>query len=517
MSISMRELFSRQGIAGEVISLRHSLANHPEGLKMGLREAHKRLLALADGNGFARGCRRPGSVVITVADQDVGLMLPAWVPIAGTTSVVRDHTTGETRFAADFSGETRTIEGILVKSKITDNDFPFQPWHTYYDWNFYVRADTQYTYLNSPTNIEEDEGLIECEWDTAFLPSWAWPQDGDRIWLVGRWIYDCGHPTVHGHKSEIHPPKAIASFRSEAVQFEGNPGPTRANTTALFIGREGGYWRQPINDQDYAFDLYLPPQPYAEAVPRWTIAPQTGVLPVQPQLTPFPAGAPRALRVVIPLKGVNPHPENYGVIISGGWSDPLGTEATLVKRFRVTIEEILMDANLDPTGADEWYIYVGVNGHWNIWQSLSGASHRLNYSVDLALHPSDQIHITVCGFEADEIHDLIGDTIGLSWAEVCDPGQAVEKAEKIRNGFLRLGTSLDPWILNEAVGSFSQFHPPEGLETVTVASPTNDYRLRYRIEESRAKSLRRFLLLHGFNPANGVRQVGSGSLKSLMA
>jgi hypothetical protein len=484
MSISMRELFSRQGIAGEVISLRHSLANHPEGLKMGLREAHGQLLTPPDGDGFSRGCRRPGSLQIdfVVGTKEVGLMLPAWVPIAGTTSVVRDQTTRETRFLADFAGETRTIEGILVKSKITQEDFPFQPWHTYYDWNFYVRPDTQYTYLNSPTNNDEG-GLNECEWDTAFLPSWAWPQDGDRVWIVGRWIYDCGHPTVLGHKSEIHPPKAIASFRTGAVQFEGNRGPTRATTTALFIGREGGYWRQPINDQDYSFDLYLPPQPYVEAVPRWTIEPQAGVLSVQPQLTPFPASAPRALRVVIPLKGVDPHPENYGVIISGGWSDPRGTEVTAVKRFRVTVEEILMDANLDPHDEDEWYVYVGVNGRWRVWESLSGASHQLDYSVDLDLHASDQIHVTACGFEADEIHDLMGHNTGLSYADVCDPGQAIDNAKKIRSAFLSLGGSLDANIENEAIGIFSQFHPRAALAAVTVASPKNDYRLRYSIAE----------------------------------
>ena len=270
-------------------------------------------------------------------------MLPEWVPVA-----VGPRSDQFRKLHADFAGETRTLEGILAQEQDHPYGFPVPALAYLLRLEFLCRFDTQYTYLNSQANIEDHGGELECEWDTAFLPSWAWPQDGDRVWIVGRWIYDCGHPTVHGHKSEIHPPKAVASFRTEAVQFEGNPGPTRATTTALFIGREGGYWRQPINDQDYAFDLYLPPQPYAEAVPRWTIEPQTGALPVQPQLTPFPANAPRALRVVIPLKGVEPHPENYGVIISGGWSDPRGTEAAAVKRFRVTVEEIFMDANLDP-------------------------------------------------------------------------------------------------------------------------------------------------------------------------
>lgn len=153
MSISMRDLFSRQGIAGEVISLRHSLVNHPEGLKMSLREAHRRLLTPADGDGFSRGCRRPESVKIglsipvvdfTLFEQGIGGVLPSWVPIAGTTHIFREPTTGETGFRADFAGETRTLEGILVRSKIAANDFPFKPWHTYYDWNFDVRVDTQY-------------------------------------------------------------------------------------------------------------------------------------------------------------------------------------------------------------------------------------------------------------------------------------------------------------------------------------------------------------------------------------
>ena len=87
MSISMRDLFSRQGIAGEVISLRHSLANHPEGLQMSLREAHRRLLTHAehaDRDGFSRGCRRPGTVTIHYGfgEKDVAPVLPAWVPVS---------------------------------------------------------------------------------------------------------------------------------------------------------------------------------------------------------------------------------------------------------------------------------------------------------------------------------------------------------------------------------------------------------------------------------------------------
>jgi hypothetical protein len=493
MSISIKDLFSRQNMAGTIISLRNSLANHPKEFRTSLREAHKRLLEPADGDGFSRGCRPSASVKISfgVGDMEMGETLPQWAPVAGNTAFVRDHRTGETKvgFREDFAGETRTVQGVLAQSRITSEDFPFKPWHTYYDWNFYVRFDKQYKYLSSPAN---HDGEIECEWDTAFLPSWAWPQDGDRVWIVGRWIYDCGHPKDNLHKTEIHPPKALASFRSQATDFAGNPGPTRANHAILYIARDGGYWRQPINDQDYTFDLYLPPKPYAEAAPRFKIVPQTGSLPVQPQITPFPAHEPRAFRVVIPLRGVEPHPENYGAIISAGWSDPQGTETAAVKLFRITVEEILMDANLDPDpfDKDEWYVYIGVNGRWRVWKGLSGESKRLNHSVVLPLHPSDRIHITACGFEADEINGLMGRETGSTWADVSDPSQSRKNAEKIRDGFLSLGKSLAGtgkfWessnINNEAIGTFSHFHPPEALDLVTVPSPEGKYRLRYKVE-----------------------------------
>ncbi len=208
MTVSIKDLFSRQDFAlsagqryGEFISVRNSLENHFQGLAIGLREAYRRFLTPADGNGCARGCHSEqcGDETQTIAG-DLAHAVPSWVS-------VHDH-------------ETRTIEGILTISKVTHTDFPLKPWHTYYDWNFLIRVDRQYTYLHSVSNIEdygvelngEKIGIIECEWDTAFLPRWVWPQDGDRIWMVGRWIYDCGHPTSYGYKTEIHPPKGCGFF-----------------------------------------------------------------------------------------------------------------------------------------------------------------------------------------------------------------------------------------------------------------------------------------------------------------
>lgn len=59
--------------------------------------------------------------------------------------------------------------------------------------------------------------------------------------------------------------------------------------------------------------------------------------------------------------------------IAGGWSDPRGTESAQIRRFRVAVEEILMDADLDPPlHPERWHVYVGVNGRWKVFNGLIG-------------------------------------------------------------------------------------------------------------------------------------------------
>jgi hypothetical protein len=506
MTISMRELFSRQGIPDEVISLRHSLEKHPFDLSIGLREIHRRLLQPVDGDGFRRAgrrvppCRKEDSVRITLSflpfvsfddiTKNVGHALPSWIPVSGRTTLV-NRGTDEVRLVPDHASETRTVEGILTVSKISGEDFPFRPWHMYYDWNFIIDVDPQYTHLLSQAIIDEPHpnwrgGNLECEWDTAFLPPFAWPQAGDRVWIVGRWIYDCGH--LHGdtgkHRTEIHPPKAVASFRSEAVTLPGNNGPTQANNAVLYIGRKGGYWDQPINDQDYAFDLYLPPKPHPNAIPKFTVERKTGRLPVQPQLTPFPADNPRAFRVVIPLKGVEPHPDEYGAIISAGWSDPAGTEVRKIRHVRVSLERITFHSSF----SNRKDIYFGVNGRWTIMNLDNFVpSVESDFSVELFLHSDDEIHVTACGFTINHIHRLMGRQTGTSWAEVSDRRHGKAVGEKIKDGFLSLGLDdLAAGIENdpfERRDLFSKRHSSDSQEKLTEEPASGLYELQYRIDQ----------------------------------
>jgi hypothetical protein len=175
---------------------------------------------------------------------------------------------------------------------------------------------------------------MEIEWDSASLmgekegfqriwgavPEFAWPAVGDRAWVAGRWIFDCGHPGDFAFSkgnvkwaSEIHPPRALVAFRLNHPALDSFPvprvsapnfpypqswlpvtgepvpgaaGPTNVAVTEadiLVSGNGGaasdictivsapcsGYGGHtgpiiPVNDQNYVFDIYPPGTNYSK-------------------------------------------------------------------------------------------------------------------------------------------------------------------------------------------------------------------------------------------------------------
>lgn len=493
MSVSMKTLFSRRGLPNTAISLRNSLLNHLDNTKIGLREADKKFGKLDDGKGYNSGCRVPHTIEIGIGigGKNVAQILPAWVPVGNP----RDH-----------RERARTVEGILLVSKITYEDFPLKPWHTNYDWNFFVHLDPQYRYLlsdiarkqNSKSYIGTNKivDLMECEWDSAFLPLWAIPPIKSRVIIIGRWIYDCGHPTKARHRTEIHPPKAIISFRSEATEFQGNKGPTQANNAVVYIGRKGGYIDQRINNQDYTFDLYLPPKPHPDAKPLSNYVPKAGPK-IPPKIIPFPEQAPKLLRVTIPLKGISAQENEYGAVISGGWNDPASTELEKANRFRVTINKIhFFSSSFLHTG---WMLYIGINGRWHHSRLPNplDVEHDLNrIRVVLDLHQNDSIHITACGFRVQDIHGAMGKETGIKSTVIGKANNikdAREAAKKIRNNAHHLAGIKGERTENKPIELFAKTHYPVMPGEFTELSSKNlgpywkkakiEYELSYKIEQ----------------------------------
>jgi uncharacterized protein (TIGR03437 family) len=122
--------------------------------------------------------------------------------------------------------------GANQAARISFEDDPLQ--HYAHDTNFYLLPDPPYLWTVGTANYyasgEDDSGValgrIEVEWEalnngntTTYesgqigLPAWATASAGDRMYVVGRWVLDAGHPEL-GDRTEIHPPRLVASMRA---------------------------------------------------------------------------------------------------------------------------------------------------------------------------------------------------------------------------------------------------------------------------------------------------------------
>ena len=335
-----------------------------------------------------------------------------------------------------------SASGVVEKSHVASNDTPAN--HNSHDHNTEIVVDPGQAGILSNVNgpnttgnddLDANDGAdditmpttIEAEWEIGTFPSergktvaqryfprWAWPSKGDRVWTNGNWAFDCGHAKKLGHfvtvagtrvfvgvdyyRSEIHPPRAIASMRSEAGTLPGT-GTTRVPVTAtdLFIHGEAGYVTDILNcgmsiiisgvDEDgdgsgdgdpdacptkvtpiaenYQFDVCLPPKPSPSAELSWRIdaGPANSVASPQAQVHEIHEagdlakcandGDPStnlydlstALRVDVPLHGSGVAPvEVYARKIAAGWIDPPSTPLT---HLRLTLDDVNVHSSGD--------------------------------------------------------------------------------------------------------------------------------------------------------------------------
>ena len=187
--------------------------------------------------GSARGGRLgvfPGSL----ADYSPERTDPEWVtawrqpPVEAYGSIVANGSNGSDQ-----------------PSRITYTDYPGS--HYGHDANFFFTPDPPYQWLVGTHNYYANgPGIIEIEWETLNggstatygqgnigLPVWANPTAGDRLYVVGRWILDEGHPDT-GVNTEIHPPRLIATMRTRpaALPMSG----TRAAQVDIYVSGHGG-------------------------------------------------------------------------------------------------------------------------------------------------------------------------------------------------------------------------------------------------------------------------------------
>jgi hypothetical protein len=127
--------------------------------------------------------------------------------------------------------------------------------HYGHDSNTYLVPDGAYLWLIGTANYYAGDpdfpelGRLEVEWETQNggttstydqgdigLPLWAKPTVGDRVYMVGRWILDAGHPEL-GARTEMHPPRLVATTRQRPT-ISANGG--AATQVDIYVSGHGG-------------------------------------------------------------------------------------------------------------------------------------------------------------------------------------------------------------------------------------------------------------------------------------
>ena len=151
--------------------------------------------------------------------------------------------------------------GANQAARISFEDDPLT--HYAHDANFYMLPDAKYRWTvgtaNYYSNGEDDSGValgrIEVEWESLNngspetygagnigLPEWATATSGDRLYVVGRWVLDAGHPEL-GDRTEMHPPRLLAVMRKRPAAASN--GAAAAQVDIYVSGHGGGANRYP--------------------------------------------------------------------------------------------------------------------------------------------------------------------------------------------------------------------------------------------------------------------------------
>jgi hypothetical protein len=155
---------------------------------------------------LADGCERNDTTLHTLES-------PNWVRIND-----RDHP------ANGDPPPLQTVSGVVMRDAgnvhTSGGDNPVS--HVSYDLNFNVAVDPAYADLVARTNTS---GGLHVEREETATPNFVWPELGDRVTLLGYWVWDCDHFTtngeVTGEETELHPWVGIWIERTQSVHKSG--------------------------------------------------------------------------------------------------------------------------------------------------------------------------------------------------------------------------------------------------------------------------------------------------------
>lgn len=288
----------------------------------------------------------------------------------------------------------------------TPVDDPFT--HDSYDVILNVVPDPADTALVGKGNFAadgEEKGVLHTELEQRAFPFFAWPEEGDRVSMLGSWVWDCGHFQGAGERTELHPFRALWVERgfSPRSPYGESEADLLVSTVKTFAGVEADCAHQTKGDraafhacvstepdwQDvsgtYTFTLAAPPKPAPGAKLTYRVV-DAGSTANAPKLT-VKAGA-GGLTVTVQVKATAPKKLVLAREVFAGWSPT--PAASLPEHLRLTFGKLLVRRAMDPgcvgatdcasvesthhdqisTAPGEWTFYWDVAGIWSMWSPL---------------------------------------------------------------------------------------------------------------------------------------------------
>ncbi len=353
----------------------------------------------------------------------------------------------------DRSSAIRMASGVVRVSHASLEDSVLE--HRSLDYNGNLVPDRPFRYLiaGSPSQRTnnygpqegESYGRLHFEWESATMPLFVWPNDGDRATLWGSWIWDCGHwstssnnqaGTIVGEHSELHPLSAIVVTRHASYLS-----PRAEREADVLVSNEGdashaiencALTHQPISgssyprydpgftscamsaanriqplERSYSFFVPAPPKPSAGARLEYRVVNRISGGSGSQRIRAKPNG----IQVTVTLHGAT-QVVRYGKSFFVGWTGPVRRPIAL----KVTLKSLLIrqsDPNpalSDPSGA-HWNLYLDLNGYWqllNKWAPqltthvVDGERIAVNRTVKIYVPRGSRVSFLVQGRECDE-------------------------------------------------------------------------------------------------------------------
>ena len=364
---------------------------------------------------LADGCQRSPAGLLTYSS-------PSWVFVGGRNS----------------GDPLRVLEGGATLVHTAGEDLP--QGHLSYDLDWDVVPDPQYLGLlagdpnanggkgNGNFAHDADEGKLHVEWESGVVPTFVWPNEGDRIKMWGSWIWDCGHwgegfstdpsqeglqhtgdyflpgeiekggvpaADLRGEQTELHPVQAVVVNRTNpyrpvtaesqtdfyvssagtqaigvercAKQF--NPIPVLATYGPDFTAcvNAGLNERQDINGRSYDFFVPAPPKPSANAQLRYREVPMVAGSGASEQVTPVSNG----LMVHVDFKGLpagDTAARAFGASYFVGWE---AQDSHAPTHLQFLLKSIKVNRSLDPN-PDRFQQSGPPPGEYNLYMNLNG-------------------------------------------------------------------------------------------------------------------------------------------------